>query len=40
MINNYFIKGYYDDGVNQLCQQCDRTCLTCNGGTNNHCLTC
>ena len=32
--------GFYDDGINTLCLQCDRTCLTCNGGTNNNCLTC
>lgn len=31
--------GYFDDGTNAVCPQCDAKCLTCSGsGTN--CLTC
>jgi hypothetical protein len=36
---NHYI-GYYDDGVNDLCLICDRTCLTCNDRSNNNCLSC
>ncbi len=37
---NYLFQGYYDDGSNKLCLPCDAYCLTCNGGTKNHCKTC
>jgi hypothetical protein len=36
---NHFI-GYYDDGVNDLCLKCDRTCFTCNDRSYNNCLSC
>ena len=32
--------GFYDDTVNLLCQPCNPYCRSCNGGTQNSCLTC
>ncbi|KAL4451057.1 hypothetical protein ABPG74_021379, partial [Tetrahymena malaccensis] len=32
--------GYYDNPDSQLCEQCDFTCITCNGPKNNNCLQC
>ncbi len=38
IINKF--EGFYDDGINQLCLECNPFCLTCDGGTSNDCLTC
>ncbi|KAL4442365.1 hypothetical protein ABPG74_005706 [Tetrahymena malaccensis] len=32
--------GFYNDGVNTVCKNCDSSCYTCNGPSNNQCLSC
>ncbi len=34
------INNYYADLINFICKNCDKSCLTCKGDTNNDCLTC
>ena len=37
---NFKYKGYYDDLINDNCQNCDDRCLTCTGPGNTNCSTC
>ncbi len=36
----FFSQGFYDDGINQLCLECDPHCLTCDGSTKKDCKSC
>lgn len=33
-------QGYYDDGVNALCQKCHYSCDSCSGGLKTNCQSC
>ena len=34
------LSGQYGDQLTRSCKACDLTCLTCNGGKLNNCLSC